>query len=127
MVAQGVLDFQYEADSSHHGLTSLAGLPVYFELLKASGLGGLGNGGRMILQLRSSRESTQGFQIVRTLPGSIRPTKAGPGLRLPWIGGFRNLREEIMATGPLRIDQFVLVRAHLPVRRFGNPVVAPGR
>src|ERR1700677_1627729 len=39
MVAQGVLDFQYEADSSHHGLTSLAGLPVYFELLKASGLG----------------------------------------------------------------------------------------
>ena len=95
--------------------------------LKASGLGGLGNGGRMILQLRSSRESTQGFQIVRTLPGSIRPTKAGPGLRLPWIGGFRNLREEIMATGPLRIDQFVLVRAHLPVRRFGNPVVAPGR
>jgi hypothetical protein len=34
-----VLDFQYEADSSHHGLTSLAGLPVYFELLKASGVG----------------------------------------------------------------------------------------
>ena len=39
MVAQGVLDFQFEADSSHHGLTSLAGLPVYFELIKASGLG----------------------------------------------------------------------------------------
>ena len=39
MVAQGVLDFQYEADSSHHGLTSLAGLPVYFDLIKASGLG----------------------------------------------------------------------------------------
>src|SRR5271155_5733328 len=39
MVAQGVLDFQYEADSSHHGLTSLAGLAVYFELIKASGLG----------------------------------------------------------------------------------------
>ena len=39
MVAQGVLDFQYEADSSRHGLTSLAGLPVYFDLIKASGLG----------------------------------------------------------------------------------------
>ena len=39
MVAQGVLDFQYEADSSSHGLTSLAGLPLYFELIKASGLG----------------------------------------------------------------------------------------
>ena len=39
MVAQGVLDFQYEADSSPHGLTSLAGLAVYFDLLKASGLG----------------------------------------------------------------------------------------
>jgi len=39
MVAQGVLDFQYEADSSHRGLTSLADLPVYFELIKVSGLG----------------------------------------------------------------------------------------
>jgi len=39
MVAQGVLDFQYEADSSHHGPTSLAGLPLYFEFIKASGLG----------------------------------------------------------------------------------------
>ena len=39
MVTQGVLDFQYEADSSHHGVTSLAGLPEYFELIKSSGLG----------------------------------------------------------------------------------------
>jgi hypothetical protein len=39
MVAQGVLDFQYEADSSTHGLTSFAGLPLYFELIKSSGLG----------------------------------------------------------------------------------------
>ena len=39
MLAQGVLDFQYEADSSRHGLTALAGLPVYLDLVKASGLG----------------------------------------------------------------------------------------
>ncbi len=39
MVAQGLLDFQYEADRSSHGLTSLAGLPLYFDLIKASGLG----------------------------------------------------------------------------------------
>ena len=39
MVAQGLLDFQYESDSSRHGLTSFAGLPVYFDLIKASGLG----------------------------------------------------------------------------------------
>jgi len=39
MVAQGVLDFQYEADSSTRGLTSFAGLPLYFELIKTSGLG----------------------------------------------------------------------------------------
>ena len=39
MVAQGLLDFQYEADLSSHGLTSLAGLPLYFDLVKASGLG----------------------------------------------------------------------------------------
>jgi hypothetical protein len=38
MVAQGLLDFQYEADSSRHGLTSLAGLPVYLELVNACGL-----------------------------------------------------------------------------------------
>jgi hypothetical protein len=39
MVAQGLLDFQYEGDSSSHGLTSLGGLPVYLDLIKASGLG----------------------------------------------------------------------------------------
>ena len=37
-MAQGLLDFQYEAESSTHGLTSFAGLPLYFELIKASGL-----------------------------------------------------------------------------------------
>ena len=39
MVAQGLLDFQYEAEPSIRGLTSLAGLPLYFDLIKASGLG----------------------------------------------------------------------------------------
>ena len=38
-MAQGLLDFQYEVDSSSHGLTSLAGLPLYLDLIKASGLG----------------------------------------------------------------------------------------
>src|ERR1700722_14655343 len=39
MVAQGVLGFQYEAESSSTGLTSLAGLPLYLDLIHASGLG----------------------------------------------------------------------------------------
>jgi len=39
MLARGVLDFQYEADSSRHGLTSLAGLPIYLDFVKTSGLG----------------------------------------------------------------------------------------
>src|ERR1700675_3836806 len=39
MLAQGLLDFQYESDSSSHGLPSLAGLPVYIDLFKASGVG----------------------------------------------------------------------------------------
>jgi hypothetical protein len=39
MLPQGVLGFQYESDSSNHGLTSLAGLPLYLELIQASGLG----------------------------------------------------------------------------------------
>ena len=39
MLPQGVLGFQYEADHSSGGLTSLAGLPLYLELIHASGLG----------------------------------------------------------------------------------------
>jgi Transposase DDE domain group 1 len=38
MVAQGVLGFQYESDSSNTGLTSLAGLPLYLELIHTMGL-----------------------------------------------------------------------------------------
>jgi hypothetical protein len=34
-----MLGFQYEAESSSAGLTSLAGLPLYLELIEASGLG----------------------------------------------------------------------------------------
>jgi hypothetical protein len=38
MMAQGVLRFQYEGEGSASGMTSLAGLPVYLELVRASGL-----------------------------------------------------------------------------------------
>jgi hypothetical protein len=38
MVAQGVLGFQYESDPSNAGLTSLAGLPLYLDLIHAIGL-----------------------------------------------------------------------------------------
>src|SRR5450432_2980774 len=38
MVAQGVLGFQYEAEHSSGGLTSLAGLPLYVELIVVCGL-----------------------------------------------------------------------------------------
>jgi hypothetical protein len=34
-----VLDFKYEADRSSGGMTSLAGLPLYLELIEAIGLG----------------------------------------------------------------------------------------
>ena len=36
----GAARFPVEADSSSHGLTSLAGLPLYLDLIKACGLGG---------------------------------------------------------------------------------------
>src|SRR5271154_163045 len=39
MLPQGVLGFQYEADRSSGGLTSLAGLPLYLDLIQAGGLG----------------------------------------------------------------------------------------
>jgi Transposase DDE domain group 1 len=38
MVPQGVLGFQYEAERSCGGLTSLAGLPLYLDLVQHSGL-----------------------------------------------------------------------------------------
>jgi hypothetical protein len=38
MLPQGVLGFQYEADRSSGGLTSLAGLPLYLDLIEAIGL-----------------------------------------------------------------------------------------
>jgi hypothetical protein len=39
MLPQGVLCFQYQAEQSSGGLTSLAGLPVYLDLIEAIGLG----------------------------------------------------------------------------------------
>ena len=39
MLPQGVLGFQHEADRSSGGLTSLAGLPLYLDLVEAIGLG----------------------------------------------------------------------------------------
>ena len=39
MLPQGVLGFQYEADRSSGGLTSLAGLPLYLDLVQAIGVG----------------------------------------------------------------------------------------
>ena len=38
MVAQGLLGFQYEQERCSGGLTSLAGLPLYLELIVACGL-----------------------------------------------------------------------------------------
>jgi hypothetical protein len=38
MLPQGVLGFQYEAERSSTGVTSLAGLPLYLELIHSSGL-----------------------------------------------------------------------------------------
>jgi hypothetical protein len=38
MLPQGALGFQYEAECSRGGLTSLAGLPLYLELVQRSGL-----------------------------------------------------------------------------------------
>lgn len=40
MLPQGVLGFQYEAEGSRADLTSLAGLPLYLDLIVASGLAG---------------------------------------------------------------------------------------
>src|ERR1700733_11269876 len=39
MLAQGLLGFQYEAEGSSAGLTWLAGLPLYLDLVKATDLG----------------------------------------------------------------------------------------
>jgi hypothetical protein len=38
MLPQGVLGFQYEAERSSTGVTALAGLPLYLDLIHSSGL-----------------------------------------------------------------------------------------
>lgn len=38
-MAQGILSFQYEAETRASGVTALGGLPLYLELIEASGLG----------------------------------------------------------------------------------------
>jgi hypothetical protein len=40
MLPQGVLGFQYEPQRSRGGLASLAGLPLYLDLVHRSGLAG---------------------------------------------------------------------------------------
>ena len=37
-MSQGILSFQYESERSDEGLTALAGIGVYLELIKVSGL-----------------------------------------------------------------------------------------
>ena len=37
-VSQGVLDFQYQTDGSIAGVSALSGLPLYFDLIRSSGL-----------------------------------------------------------------------------------------
>jgi hypothetical protein len=39
IMARGLLDFHYEADIASHGLTCFSGLPLYLDLIRASGLG----------------------------------------------------------------------------------------
>ena len=41
-MAQGVLPFHYEADRCGSGLTGFAGLAVYLDLIRASGLAAAG-------------------------------------------------------------------------------------
>ena len=37
-MAQGILPFKYEIEKNTTGMTALAGLPVYLDLVKVSGL-----------------------------------------------------------------------------------------
>ena len=70
MLAQGILDFQYEADSSRHGLTSLAGLPLYLDLIKASGLDAA-------LQLHVRAAGRQGWLDIQMVLATIFLNLAG--------------------------------------------------
>jgi hypothetical protein len=38
MLPQGVLNFQYDAEPNCASLTSLGGLPLYLDLIRASGM-----------------------------------------------------------------------------------------
>jgi hypothetical protein len=85
MLPQGVLGFQYEADRSSGGLTSLAGLPLYLDLVEAIGLGAAirqnvrvaGTQGWLDIQMAGADLPEPGWRRLRGEPGA-----AGGGQRL---------------------------------------------
>jgi hypothetical protein len=93
MLAQGVLDFQYESDSSLHGLTSLAGLPVYLDLIKASGLDA-------VIRLHVRAAGSQGWLDVQMTLAVVFLNLAGGDCvedieRLERDGGFATILRSI--------------------------------
>ena len=109
MLAQGVLDFQYESDSSRNGLTSLAGLAVYLDLVKASGLGAA-------IQRHVGVAGSQGWLDIQMVLAVALLNLAGGDCvddieRLERDGGFSAILRAI--------EKDLLSRAHLnPIERL---------
>jgi hypothetical protein len=103
MLARGVLDFQYEADSSRQGLTSLAGLPVYLDFVKAIGLGAA-------IRRRVRVAGSQGWLDIQMVLAVVFPNLAGGDCvadieRLERDGGSAGDREGFAVAGRAPRDE----------------------
>src|SRR5450759_2469325 len=103
MLPQGVLGFQYEADSSGNGLTSLAGLPLYLDLVHRSGLGAA-------IQRHVRVAGRQGWLDIQMVLAVIFLNLAGGDCvedleRLETDGGFAAILRAIERDVPSRAEQ----------------------
>ena len=120
MVAQGVLPFQYQAEEGSSGMTALAGLPVYLELLQAMGL-------RQSIERRVKvREETQGWTDAQVICSLVLLNLAGGesvddlGI-LEADGGFAQVLRRVETHGMSQRERRALKRRWRKPRRRAVP------
>lgn len=103
-MAQGVLGFKYELEKNESGFTGLAGLPLYLELAKMTGLG------RDLDELVGARREAQGWRDRQVGLALILLNLAGGDKvedieKLEGDEGFRQILERVELSGLSRRER----------------------
>ncbi len=119
-MSQGVLPFQYQAEEGSSGMTALAGLPVYLDLLQAMGLR------QSIERHLRVREETQGWTDAQVICSLVLLNLAGGesvddlGI-LEGDGGFAQVMRRVETHGMSRRERRALKRRWRKQRRRAVP------